>query len=415
MFGICDRIGGEVALSRKWKIILISAATPVVLAVGYYIYLDFASKVELEKAHKRLRAAGMFVTVDELSRKFPDVPDDENAIVSMSKTSGLPDLGRSSFISLRTPKEELILSEANYDKYIAIVDEVLNKPKVNFSKYWTFGWDQDTKVEIWVDDLCSALFGKARLEYIRGRRAEAFHNLVKAMKLANLLVDKPDVNAVWKIITIEQKCLQFIEAFSVKRLTQIEMKSVKEIRDSMRKPREFLFYYSTMPIFASEAYRYLDKYFKESGPEVGWQLYISYKLETPALKRMSEAGLLSGLAQYGEIDLSVDNSLTRIGIEVAGIDRKLSGGSDFDINTKVKEFFLVPGEPLVDLLKELQVHRELFESSLDGRSGLDPFSIGPFKRIKRSNGELIYSFGTNRIDNGGSRGDIALPVFSTLQ
>lgn len=404
------------ALSRKWKIILISVATPVVLAVGYCFYLDFASKAELEKAHKRLRAAGMSVTVEELAAKFPAVADEENAAVAMSKVGALPELERNVFITITTPVGDLSRSEKDYDKYIAVVDEVLSKPKVNFSKYWSFRYDEETSIDAWAIGLSKALLGKARLEYLRGNRVDALNLILKIVKLANLQLENPSVFSLIRAVWMEKLSLQFLRSFSDRKYRNDEMDVIHSIQNSMKEPKRFSYYFSEMPIRAQQAYKAIEEDVSVNRHGSNWPLTLKYKITPPSQKRMLTASLLNELSEFAECGNSTEGSYEVMKTELQKLDRKFMSGNESDINTGVKPYFLLSCAGLADWYMEMQMYQDLLSSALGKYKGTDPFDSKPYKITRLPKYDLIYSVGKNLVDDGGDeKKDIGLPIFSTLR
>ena len=399
---------------KKWKIVLLSASGLCTLYAGFYFFIDFSSRTALEKSYARLRAAGLAVTAEEFRSKFPRVKREENALSSMVKVNSLPRTSRT--ITFSTPLKKVAIEEPILDKHIQLVDEVLSKPKSDFSNFWQFGLQMASSSDYAGLMLSESLLGKAALEYSRGRKLSALRLILKAIKISQIYLNDPRSESLKTALYILRSCMRQLIPIASIPLSRDEYQVIEQMRSALGRPSDFRFYFSQTPIFAQNGFDSMVFDASQSQSMEKWRFHLRFALSTPGQMRLEKARILNEIASYAEIEKEAQPSLEDLRTEVLKLDNKYTSHDDSEINSVAKEYFTSKFVDIVDMLMLVETIRNVFDAALGRKMEKDFFSGNLLKKRVVGQIEYIYSIGVDRVDDGGSSTlDITLPKFKTRE
>ncbi len=399
---------------KVWRLVWFSALGLAALYAGFYFFIDLSSKVALEKSYTRLRAAGLAVTAEEFRSKFPRVKREENALSSMVKVNSLPRTSRT--ISFSTPLKKVAIEEPIFDKHIQLVDEVLAKPKVDFSNFWQFNLQMASSSDYAGLQLSESLLGKAALEYSRGRRLSALRLILKDIKISQIYLKDPRSESLKTVLYIQRSCMRQLIPIASIPLSRDEFQIIEQMRLALGEPSNFSFYFSQTPIFAQNGFESMKYDASRSQSLERWRFHLRVALSTPGQMKLEKTRILNEIASYAELEKEAQSSLEDLRTEVLKLDNKYTSHDDSEINSVAKEYFTSKFVGLVDSLMYIETIRNVFDAALGRKTEKDFFSGYLLKKRVVKQIEYIYSIGIDRVDDGGSSTlDITLPKFKTQE
>ncbi len=394
--------------------------TPAKYLIGFIISFallmggcEWKLNADLGAAKVRARKAGVALTLDDLKALIPHPSDDQNAAPVINRMISLnngQDLASKEVFNFLNKKSLTAAEWAHFksirpqmDEISLLASELENKTSVDFKRKWEMGFDvtfpEFSGMRACVKFICA----KARLLAHEGKRIEALQELKKAFHLSQFAGEEPTLIAMLVQVVCESTCYSALQlVLGEEPLTPTDRQIISEIRDLLKTPKQYGYYFQSEPAGVSVAAEQVKMapFIGETSPSDPTVSAISLLMKTNYRKAV-QAEYLNSMAKIVQIGLDKSISLKDLNLKAEDFDRSVQTYDKYDLKKRIASIFFTVFAQASKAYTKLFVYRTMLDLLLGKDATIDPFTDGPLLKTPFQNGTLYYSVGPNLKDDKG--------------